>query len=77
MKVIVLKTRVEGLQEELVMVSKKIEELKESRWIREDVKEVLKQLTNEDVLSPLMDVDDEDNEEDTLEIDLSIGYLTL
>lgn len=44
-KVIVLKTRVEGLQEELVMVSKKIEELEESRRIREDVKEVLKQLT--------------------------------
>lgn len=78
MKVIVLKTRVEGLQEELVMVSKKIEELEKSRRIREDVKEVLKQLTNEDVqLSPLMDVDDEDNEGDTLEIDLSIGYLTL
>lgn len=34
MKVVVLKTQVEGLQEELVMVSKKIEELKESRWIR-------------------------------------------
>lgn len=70
-KVIVLKNRVEGLQEELVMVSKKIEELKESRRIRVDVKEVLKQLTSEDVLSPLMDVDDEDNEGDTLEIEVS------
>lgn len=41
------------------------------------VEELLKQMTNEDVLSPLMDVDDEDNGGDTLEIDLNIGDLTL
>lgn len=59
------------------MISKQIEELEESRRIVVDVEEVLKQMTNEDVLSPLMDVDDEDNGGDTLEIDLNIGDLTL
>lgn len=59
------------------MISKQIEELEESRRITVDVEELLKQMTNEDVLSPLMDVDDEDNGGDTLEIDLNIGDLTL
>lgn len=43
------------------MISKQIEELEESRRIAVDVEEVLKQMTNDDVLSPLMAVDDEDN----------------
>lgn len=47
------------------MISKQIEELEESRRILVDVEEVLKQITNDDVLSPLMGVDDEDNGGDT------------
>lgn len=50
---------------EQLVISKQIEELEESRQIVVDVEEVLKQMTNEDVLSPLMDVDDEDNGGDT------------
>lgn len=55
----------ERLQEELKTVSKKIEVLEESRRNGGDVEEVLKMMRNEEVLSPLMDVDDKDDGGDT------------